>query len=198
MTSKGSLTKKTIVIGGAVLFGLLFVSGIVAKGAHYDTTATVLFKILLSIILGLFMFLGIGCIMRAALDAMRGIKSKSWPTAKGTIISSMFSEEDVPGGYDSVGYTMYHTNISYDYKVGGISYTSQGITFGSWGTRGSAKEQVLKYTHGMPITVYYNPKNPYLSTLKPGFQPGIFLGLLLGLSLLAGSVGGFIFFFNYL
>lgn len=198
MSKRGLLTKRNAVIAGVILFFLLFVAGIVAKGARYEAAATVILSILVIIITGLFIFLGLFVIIGKAIDAIRGIKSESWPTVKGTITSSMYSEEDVPGGYDSVGYTEYHSDIDYDYSVGGIFYMSHRVSFGSWGTKGDAKKAVSKYTYGMPVTIYYNPKNPCLSTLEPGFQPGIFFGLLFGLILLASSVGIFIVFLNYL
>ena len=115
--------------------------------------------------------------------------SASWPTVSGTVKSSRVSTSTRKGK------TKYHFDITYEYAVGGQSYSGSRVRFGGAGTtKSSAEELVKSYPGGSTVTVHYFPDNPSECTLETGATgeryavlifPGVFF--LIGIGMLVGS-----------
>ncbi len=108
-------------------------------------------------------------------------KAKQWPTTKGNITSCEVKEDILRSSTGSI-VNVYYVEISYDYRVNGISFTGNRITFGSphydYQTASLIKE---RFDAGKAIDVYYDQKNPAESVLVPyskhamrSLVPGIF------------------------
>jgi hypothetical protein len=124
---------------------------------------------------------GFSCTILAIFFIVRGIKSKSWPMVEGTILKSTLSESRATSE-ESASYDPY---IFYEYKVGGVSYTSDQVDLRETAlvffTRRPAERLVSKYAPNTRVKVYYNPSRPTQSVLEPGITKDIFyLYLLLG------------------
>ncbi|MBI4188677.1 MAG: DUF3592 domain-containing protein [Chloroflexi bacterium] len=131
------------------------------------------------ILLGVAMILFFGPFMftLAVVSLIRGIRSKSWRTTDGEIVSSTVREWlSEPGGmgdfYDRGGQKCYAPEIVYRYVIGGKDYFSRRvdareITGGDEGRKRS-RRLTMKYRPGKDVRVYYNPQNPQISVLEPG------------------------------
>ncbi len=127
---------------------------------------------------------------------IRGIKSKSWFTTKGTISFSELVEmesgpEDI-GGFSAM--------VFYEYKVANRSYTSDKVDLshgsGVFFTKRPADSLVSKHTEGTQVRVYYNPAKPAQAILRPGltrkYLLEIFVFLIMGIISIVGS--SFVFY----
>ncbi|MEK6936605.1 MAG: DUF3592 domain-containing protein [Nanoarchaeota archaeon] len=101
---------------------------------------------------------------------LNGIESKNWPAVEGTILSSEFVSSR-----NSDNKPSYSAEILYEYYIDNEKYLSNSITSSSGqsssSSPGSAQRLVNEYTVPDKVKVYYNPKNPELSVLEPGFHP---------------------------
>lgn len=103
------------------------------------------------------------------------VESKSWPEVSGIL-------EIVQGEY--------HKEISYRYLVNGSEYISDRVVFGEIGNRTPSREReiVRGYPTGGEVRVYYQPRNPAVSTLNKGLSSGGGFVFLLGSVFLIGGV----------
>jgi len=120
--------------------------------------------------IGKIIFFGFGilCIIGSLFFANKGYKQFSygknspyWPRTDGEIITS---EEKYTS--DSRGRGHYYSEIIFEYVVDGITYTSNKVDFSDFKSTRFVKE----YPRGRRVTVYYNPSNPNIAVLKPGFS----------------------------
>ena len=101
----------------------------------------------------------------------RSISSSSWPTVVGVVISSEV-EEECCSDYS----TGWWPRVSYSYTVNGKKYTADNIEVidvGNGNTDIYAKQVVDYYQVGMEVQVHYNPDNPAVAVLEPGFPTNI-------------------------
>lgn len=115
--------------------------------------------------------------------------SATWPTVGGIVTSSKISTSTRKGK------TRHHFDISYDYAVGGQSYSGSRVRFGGAGTtKSTADELARRYPAGSNVTVHYDPDDPAECTLETGATgeryavlafPGVFF--LIGVGFLIGS-----------
>jgi len=121
---------------------------------------------------------------REILSLRRGKQSETWPFTEGEVVSS-----HVKSRHDSDGDTSYSAAVRYEYEIGGATYVSRTISFGSklYFGRFSAEEVVAIYPVGEKVTVYYDPNHPKIATLEPGISVGSFV--VLGLSAVFLVVG---------
>lgn len=83
--------------------------------------------------------------------------SWQWPTKTGKIVSSQI----VSAGRSS------HVEVHYRYKVGCRYYDGSAIT---WLPKLRLGRTILKtYKSGHAVKVYYNPANPQMAVLEPGY-----------------------------
>jgi hypothetical protein len=91
-----------------------------------------------------------------------GHASLSWPSVNGTVVRRFFRSSTTGRGRSTVG-------IEYKYSVHGEEYRGDRIKYGSqndWSV-GSSPDEVGKF-----IKVYFNPQNPSISIVEPGYQAG--------------------------
>ena len=113
----------------------------------------------------------------------RGLRSLEWPQTTGVIRASSirFKGQSAP-------------IVTYEYKVGGIWYSSKRTSFGT--SFGTSSKRNISYRVGCNYPVYYNPDKPKMSVLEPGesvlFNFLTILGLgtfSLGILLMTGALG---------
>ncbi len=97
--------------------------------------------------------------------------------------------------------THYRVVIEYEYIVDSVSYKSQIMSFPDlawrilnrgWRSKQSVKQIQTKYPINQSVQVYYNPKKPRQSVLKPGIFDINFI-LMLIIALVVGTFFAFIF-----
>jgi hypothetical protein len=114
-------------------------------------------------------FLYIGLLVYLILEVLnivRNIEARKWGTTSGYV-----TEDDVNVEMNS----LMVSTITYRYSVSGKEYTSQRIAYATLGSIFT----VLKdsYIKSKELTVYYNPRNPSISVLIPGFRAFHFINL---------------------
>jgi hypothetical protein len=96
------------------------------------------------------------------------MRSEFWPYVLGTV-----EEVDIDNRRDSDGDDFFVPRVRYVYRVGGESYVGKRLAFRP---KGSAHHQaVVAALEGVTASkhhrVYFHPRHPQLSVLKPG--PGL-------------------------
>lgn len=119
-------------------------------------------KPLLSLFIGGFLFL-LGILIS---DLPTMFTSPGWPTTEGEIITRTLGGVKFEE-YDGDFYTKIEAFIRYQYIVNEVTYTSTSID--ATDALYHPYDVAVRYPEGKMVTVYYNPRNPYLSVLEPGF-----------------------------
>ena len=106
----------------------------------------------------LFWWLGIHALVR-------GRRSRSWPTAKGTIDSARVHKK-----YNSKGREVWRHQVEYSYSVGDTRFRGTRIRFGIpqallWFQPSDPTFQ--QFRRGARVIVYHSPGRPSLCTLQP-------------------------------
>lgn len=121
----------------------------------------------------------------ASNNALNASKTKSWPTAEGTIVTS-----EITGSA-----SRYVLHIVYTYTVDSTEYSSEkiGLTnYAQYKKKVDAESAIDKYPLNSKVTVYYNPTKVDEAILKPGIKgEHIFmfgLGLVIFLAPLFGLI----------
>lgn len=147
--------------------------------------------------IGSVLFLGLFFFGLGARNLWRAFRSPSWPTAPAVVAASE----------TRVSKQMYTADLRFRYQVNGTDYQTDLIYVGQTAGSGDASEaelRRLRYPLGARLTVYYDPAEPWVATVHPGFQadvlwlPGAGLAFILpGIMALAflrsGSSSGFKF-----
>lgn len=121
----------------------------------------------------------------ASNNALNASKTKSWPTAEGTIVTS-----EITGSA-----SRYVLHIVYTYTVDSTEYSSEkiGLTnYAQYKKKVDAESAIDKYPLNSKVTVSYNPNKVDEAILKPGIKgEHIFmfgLGLVIFLAPLFGLI----------
>jgi len=121
--------------------------------------------------------MGGACTSVLLLRLLRGSRSKSWPTVWGLITNSSVREWFDEGFQGpevyTRGSTQYEADIIYKYEIDNRKYNAKRIDTSFRGeNRGLNRSWLIyqKYYSGKPVQVYYDPKNPRISVLEPGFK----------------------------
>lgn len=120
-----------------------------------------------------------------------GLESKNWPNVEGTIISSEFISSR-----NSENKPMYGAEILYEYYINDVKYIGNGVTSGgqsSSSNPGSAQRLANKYNEGEKANVYYNPEDPELALLEPGFHATDALPFSIGILFALIGLGGVLY-----
>ena len=135
--------------------------------------------------------------------AVNSLLSPQWPAAAGTVISSgITSKTTSKSSLNNPSWktytTDYYPSVSYSYTVNGRLLTGDTIYFGccaSDGTENSANRVALFYPAASPVKVFYNPANPSVAVLQPGwhnellaYTAAVLCGLLGGMWAIAASL----------
>jgi hypothetical protein len=118
-------------------------------------------------------------------EVRRAMASRAWPTCAGTV---RIGDEE-PASAAHPGATAVRVvgrrHIIYRYQVGHASLENTRIAFDNYFRIKELPDlndanPGGRYRTGQEITVYYNPENPSLSCLEPGFVPDMIHGLVIG------------------
>jgi uncharacterized protein DUF3592 len=142
----------------------------------------------------LFRALPLACWIGGALLLYFGLRnllwareSTSWPTAKGTIVSSDVHEDREWDNNTGRERKSYGAQVHYTYVVDGKTIEGTRVAFGDYASENSEHAQgiVDRYPRGKDVTVYYQPEDPSEGLLEPGLLaqawvlPGLGLGVLI-------------------
>jgi hypothetical protein len=107
---------------------------------------------------------------------LQGLRSSSWPTARGRISESHFkSSSSSRGGPSGV--------VRFAYEVDGHWYESDRVTAAS---SSASADALSRYRVGTPVTVYYDRSDPEWAVLEPGVRQDSFILALFGLAIILG------------
>jgi hypothetical protein len=115
--------------------------------------------------------------------------SSSWLSTEGKIISSRVGSKtntNYAAGRTINSAANYSADISYEYTVGGMKYSSKRISFGDYGNSdySRAEEIINRYPEGKKIQVFYKLSDPNNSVLEPGIPLSIYVFIGAGVLLL--------------
>jgi len=118
-------------------------------------------KPLRSLLIGVGMLL-LGTVM---FKLPRAIVSSNWPTTEGEIVSSYVEVGDHGDSWSA------WPRVSYTYLVDGKKYTSNNIEVEDFGraTDSYAQKVIQRYPEGARVKVFYEPDDPAVAVLEPGF-----------------------------
>ena len=138
----------------------------------------------------IFILVGVLLLLFVTQQWILGYASLTWQTTQGKITSS----KAIPCSrkYDRFGS---QASIVYKYSVNSVSYSSNNITFtfdSLAPSCGNAEKIMTQFPLGKSVIVYYDPKNPEKSVLRPGGTNFMGIGfsllsLILGINLLMGK-----------
>lgn len=113
---------------------------------------------------GMFVALGAIILHFGLGNVQRSHSSLSWPQADGIIKFSTLGRHSGNSG------STYSGDVSYDYTLGGTTYSSSRVSFGQYGSSDSshARSVVNRYPVGRTVQVSYSPDDYSLSVLEPG------------------------------
>lgn len=119
--------------------------------------------------------------------------AKDWPTTIGSIQNVQFITDN-----DSDG-TTYEVKAKYVYRIQGVSYEGDNISFGYSGSSGHAVHQQIydKLKSAKKIEVRFNPDKPSQSTLSYGATRSHFIMLAFGTTWLLFVIGFTVLFFFF-
>lgn len=107
----------------------------------------------------LFIFLGLIVMLSSLWLQRMNSKAASWPSANGTIITS------IP--YANPKNTDSDIFIKYRYTINALTFESKVISFATRSdTRSDRERLVAKYPVGSIVPIYYDPNNPKTSVLE--------------------------------
>jgi len=122
------------------------------------------------IVTGLAIVLGVVFGTWAAIEFKRSVASANWPTVEGAVTNWH------PGARSST------VSIYYKYEVDGRTYHGDRVSYRPFSGLFSSQKLLKEYPEGKVVTVHYNPDNPEVAILEPGFRAGT-------LVVFAGSIG---------
>lgn len=162
-------------LSSAKMFGLviLAVGLYLAAGGFLNYKAEKIAGGLLFVVAGIaFAFFGYN-------SYQRGMQSKNWPVAKGSVIQSKIEKrtETTGSGSSKRKVVKSYPIVKYTYSVGSQSYQSSRITFGQ---SKNVHQTVARYPKGENIQVHYDPEDPGQAVLEPGGDTTfslVFMGL---------------------
>lgn len=131
-------------------------------------------------LLGFSIFMGTGLffLYHVILESEQAIASTEWPSVNGRILRSqivyVYSESDTSrpfhpgqggGSAPSWSHLSPNADIAYAYQVNGQDYRSEKISFMFI----DIDETVANYRTGSTVKVFYDPLNPSIAVLEPGY-----------------------------
>ena len=114
-----------------------------------------------------FFAVGLGLFFHPNFSAMGfegQIKAKSWPSVEGVVMHSRIIEHP-SSSFDRP----YKAELLFRYEVDGKSYNLDEPYRGqslSWRDNMSAYKERSRYKTGAPVTIHYEPSNPYNATIE--------------------------------
>jgi hypothetical protein len=140
---------------------------------------------------GVVVLIGLGIFSLGARNLWRAVASTHWPTVPATVVES---STQVSGGSRN---SMYTANLKFQYEVNGHSYGTDQIYIGQTVGSGDASEtelRRLRYPMGDRVTVFYDPSDPSIASVHPGFQAEVLWLPGAGLAFLVPTLMAFVLF----
>ena len=109
---------------------------------------------------------------------VRGVRSRSWPTANGVIKAA-----EVVKKYNSRGREVWRQKIEYSYSVGADVYRGTRIQFGipnSLLWNAPAHPSFRLFRRKEAVDVFYSPSRPSIAALQRGYSTFVFVTLAAG------------------
>ena len=130
-------------------------------------------------------------------DYKSASQTKHWPSTEGTIVQSQIHHVNPNHVNDS-----FRPDVSYTYKVNGLSYQSSSIYKGNkkmgYSQKFSAQKITNQFPVGKTVRVYYSPVQAQDSVLIPGPVRLHYLFLLMSIfAFLAGCYFLWTFYLSY-
>ncbi len=152
--------------------------------------------------LGVVVLIGLGLFSLGARNLFRALASRHWPSVEAVVVeSSTQIETTTPSrGFRRSGpasSVMYTANLKFQYEVDGRKYRTDQIYFGQTVGSGDSSEAELRrfrYPLGERVTVHYNPADPSVASVHPGFQAEALWLPGAGLAFLVPAIMAFIIF----
>ena len=121
--------------------------------------------------LWIFIIAGMGILGAGVWNLVRSVRSESWPTAPGLVLSSRMEQH-----HSHKGGTSYSASIGYDYVVAATHFDGTRVAFGSMSASAAYARAILdRFPVGKTVPVYYSPGDPQDSVLEPGIHGGTWL-----------------------
>ena len=120
----------------------------------------------------LFYVLVFGVVMYVAMQqALEMGDSREWPTTEGVITASHITSShktSTEKGWHVNRY-QYEVRVQYAYEVDGVSYSGNRLRIrpNKYSSEKNAQRELAEYPLGQRVRVYYNPREPERSLLKP-------------------------------
>jgi hypothetical protein len=132
---------------------------------------------------GLLGLLGVIAILNGVRELARARGTRSWPRVRGVVLSS--GAKTTP----SLGRAWYPSpGIRFEYAVEGRKYTSEAYSASAQSvffTQRAVSQIVERYRPGAEIDVYFDPSDPAVGILEPGYRPVASNGRFILIGLLA-------------
>jgi hypothetical protein len=144
--------------------------------------------IVIHFICAVFAAVGVGLLVAGLRDVWKSSRTRKWPRAPGTVVSTEELQHERPMPEEAGGGTRIHyeARIHYEYSVGRVHIGSTVLRLGP--TETSSEKQVqatlARYLPGQTVQVAYNPKDPTESVLETGLHPLDFTRSIIGVILL--------------
>ena len=122
------------------------------------------------LLLGGFLF-GLG-----ARNVWRALASPEWPRSPGIVVTSDTGSSVTKDSRTRASSRIYSADIRFRYQAGGHEYTTDTLHFGQTAGSGDSSDAELRharYPVGAAVTVWYNPDNPSIATVEPGFDADV-------------------------
>ncbi|MBN1206136.1 MAG: DUF3592 domain-containing protein [Myxococcaceae bacterium] len=140
--------------------------------------------ILLHIICAVLAVTGLVFLGAGLRDVWRAARSKAWPTASGTVVSTeeLQHQRTVPAEAGGGTRIHYEARIHYEYSVGRVHIGSTVVRLGPTESSSESRAQatLARYLPGQSVRVAYNPRDPTESVLEPGVHPVDFTRIAVG------------------
>ncbi len=139
------------------------------------------------------LIVAVAIVSTSGLRIYRVLSSAAWPTTTGTVTFSAL--EHTPMGRTVMKYEL---QLRYHYKVQGIRYESDRLTFagssdyvGRTGAEKRVQRALAAYPEGASVTVHYQPAGPGVAVLETDVPGRLYKLLLAGAALAILSIIGF-------
>lgn len=124
-------------------------------------------------------------------DILKAQKSRSWPTASGTVQDSGMESHQSRDDDGDIK-TTYGATIQYKYTVDGQEFVGDRRTFSNVRTSSVRNtEKILeRYPLGSSVDVFYDPDDPSSSVLESGVGAATYILLLVPIGFLVFGIAG--------
>ncbi len=130
---------------------------------------------LIHFICAVFAAVGVGLLVAGLRDAWRAARTRSWPRAPGTVVSTeeLQHQRQMPESAGGGTRIHYEARVHYEYNVGRVHIGSTVVRLGPTETSNEQQVQatLARYLPGQTVQVAYNPRDPTDSVLEPGLHP---------------------------